>query len=212
MSDYLPLFIGFKGRRVVVFGGGAVGERKARYFAGIADVLVVSPEFTPELEAMVGISLVREAVAPADIDMHIAGAFLVVAATGDHDLNREIVRICGERGVLVNSADGGSDVILPSVICRGDISIAIVTGGKSPAMSKYLRHRLESVLGNDMANMVRLQADVREVLKRVMPEQKDRERFLWEVLNTPAVWEAMRISYEDALALALMRLEGRIEP
>ncbi|HMK45864.1 MAG TPA: bifunctional precorrin-2 dehydrogenase/sirohydrochlorin ferrochelatase [Methanocella sp.] len=209
MSDYLPLFIGFTGRRVVIFGGGVVGERKARYFAGVSDVLVVSPEFTPGLEAMGGVSLVRETVALAGIGMHVSGAFLVVAATGDHDLNREIVRVCGERGVLANSADGGSDVILPSMICRGDISIAIATGGKSPAMSKYLRQRLESVLSEDLANMVRLQADVRGVLKRVVPEQKDRERLLWEVLNTPAVWEAMKTSYEAALTLALKKVEGR---
>ena len=209
MSDYLPLFIDFKGRKVVIFGGGGVGERKAQYFAGTADVTVISPSFTPVLEAMPGITLVKQEVATEEIRELIVGVFLVVAATGDSTFNEAVVREALEAGILVNSAHGESGVILPSKIARGDISIAIATGGKSPAMSKYLRQRLEASLGDDMADMVRLQADVREVLKKVVPEQKDRERLLWDILNAPAVWEAMKTSYDDALTLALMRIKEK---
>ncbi len=209
MSDYLPLFIDFKGRKVVIFGGGGVGERKAQYFAGTADVTVISPSFTPVLEAMQGIALVKQEVTAEEIRGLIAGAFLVVAATGNAAFNEAVVRVAREAGILVNSVHGESGVILPAKITRGDISIAIATGGKSPAMSKYLRQRLEASLGEDMADMVRLQADVREVLKRVVPEQKDRERLLWDILNAPAVWEAMKTSYDDALTLALMRIKER---
>ncbi|WP_424358305.1 precorrin-2 dehydrogenase/sirohydrochlorin ferrochelatase family protein [Methanocella sp. MCL-LM] len=209
MSDYLPLYIDFKGRKVVIFGGGGVGERKAQYFAGVAEVTVVSPTFTPVLEAMSGITRVQKAVAPEEIGELIAGAFFVIAATGDEAFNEAVVREAQGAGILVNSAHGESGVILPSRITRGDISIAIATGGKSPAMSKYLRQRLDASLGAEMADMVRLQADVREVLKKVMPEQKDRERLLWDVLKTPAVWEAMKTSYDDALTLALMRIKEK---
>jgi len=209
MSDYLPLFIDFKGRKVVIFGGGGVGERKAQYFVGTAAVTVISPSFTPVLEAMQGIALVRQEVTAEEIRGLIAGAFLVVTATGDAAFNEAVVRVAREAGILVNSVHGESGVILPAKITRGDISIAIATGGKSPAMSKYLRQRLDASLGEDMADMVRLQADVREVLKKVVPEQKDRERLLWDILNAPAVWEAMKTSYDDALTLALMRIKER---
>lgn len=209
MSDYLPLFIDFKGRKVVIFGGGGVGERKAQYFAGVADVTVISPTFTPVLEAMQGITLVQKAVAAEEIGELISGAFLVVAATGDAAFNEAVAWQAQSAGILANSAHGESGVILPSKIKRGDISIAIATGGKSPAMSKYLRQRLEASLSDDLAGMVRLQADVREVLKKVVPEQKDRERLLWDILSAPAVWEAMKTSYDDALTIALMRLKDR---
>lgn len=210
MSDYLPLYIDFKGRKVVIFGGGAVGERKAQYFAGVADATVISPTFTPVLEAMQGIARVQRTVSTEEIKELISGAFLVVAATGDSIFNEAVVREAQEAGILVNSAHGESGVILPSRIIKGDISIAIATGGKSPAMSKYLRQRLEASLGDDLADMVRLQADVRDVLKKVVPEQKDRERLLWDILKTPAVWEAMKTSYDDALTVALMRLKDRM--
>ncbi|CAJ36256.1 precorrin-2 dehydrogenase/sirohydrochlorin ferrochelatase family protein [Methanocella arvoryzae] len=209
MSDYLPLYIDFKGRRIVIFGGGGVGERKARYFSGVADVTVVSPAFTPALEAMGGITRIQKAAAREEIGELISGAFLVIAATGDEEFNSAVVREAQSAGILVNSAHGESGVILPSRITKGDISVAIATGGKSPAMSKYLRQRLEAALGEEMADMVRLQADVREVLKKVVPEQKDRERLLWDILKTPAVWEAMKTSYDDALTLALMMIEER---
>ncbi len=92
MTRYQPLFIDFAGKDVVIFGGGPVGERKAAYFSG-ANVTVVSREFTPGLESMPGVRLVRRDLSAADVPGLIKGAFLVVAATGDAALNREIARI-----------------------------------------------------------------------------------------------------------------------
>ena len=149
MTGYQPLFVDFTGKKVVIFGGGAVGERKAAYFSG-ADVTVVSREFTPGLEAMPGIRPVRKDVTGAIVPGLIDGAFLVVAATGDSALNNEIARIACDMGILVNAAEGGSDVILPSKIVQGDITIAISTGGRSPAMARYLRQRLEESLGTEL--------------------------------------------------------------
>lgn len=207
MACYHPLFVDFTGKKVVVFGGGAVGERKAAYFAG-ADVTVVSREFTPGLRAMPGVRLVKSDVTIGAMPDLIDGAFLVVAATGDSMLNREIVRVAGEKGILANSAEGGSDVILPAKIARGDILIAISTGGRSPAMARFIRQRLEESLGAELADMVRLQSELREALKKEALPQDERERLLWQVLNDLSIWEALKTSYSDAKLLANEMLEN----
>jgi precorrin-2 dehydrogenase/sirohydrochlorin ferrochelatase len=206
MAGYQPLFIDFTGRKVIIFGGGAVGERKAAYFAG-ADVTVVSRDFNIGLLIMPGVRRVESEVTVESVPRLIEGAFLVVAATGDPALNKEITRVASEKGVLVNSAEGGSGVILPSKITRGDIRIAISTGGRSPAMARFIRQRLEESLGPELADMVRLQSELREDLKKSALSQDERERLLWEVLNDQSIWQALKTSYSDAKHLAIEKLQ-----
>lgn len=206
MAGYQPLFVNFTGKKVVIFGGGAVGERKTAYFAG-ADVTVVSRDFTPGLQAMPGIRLVHSEVTTETAPGLIEGAFLVVAATGDSALNRQITRVASEKGILVNSAEGSSDVILPSKILQGDILIAISTGGRSPAMARFIRQRLEESLGPGLADMVRLQSELREILKKEVRSQDERERLLWEVLEDRSIWDALKTSYNNAKLLAIEKLE-----
>jgi precorrin-2 dehydrogenase/sirohydrochlorin ferrochelatase len=204
VASYLPLFLDFSCRKVVIFGGGAVGERKARYFLP-AEVLVVSSSFTECLESMGADGLVRlerRAVSPGDVPGLIEGAFLVVAATGDEALNDSIIKAADAAGILANSATGDSPAIVPSLIKKGDVMVAISTGGRSPALSKYLRLRLEASLGDDMERMAALQERVREELKKRTPDQKAREETLWAILDDPAVWAALR-DEDRALELAL---------
>jgi precorrin-2 dehydrogenase / sirohydrochlorin ferrochelatase len=206
MTGYQPLFLDFTGKKVVIFGGGAVGERKAAYFSG-ADVTVISREFSQGLRVMPGVRLVSSDVVRDAVHGLITGAFLVVAATGDPALNREIARVAGEAGIFVNSAEGGSDVILPAKIVRGDIMIAISTGGQSPAMARYLRQRLEESVGQELADMVRLQSELRAFLKKKELSQDERERLLWQVLDDRSIWETIKRSYNDAKLLAIEKLE-----
>ncbi|MDI6896659.1 precorrin-2 dehydrogenase/sirohydrochlorin ferrochelatase family protein [Methanocella conradii] len=204
MGEYLPLFIDFSGKKVVIFGGGAVGERKARYFAG-AEVTVVSREFTQCLEEMGRDGVVRldcRSVGSDDVASLIEGAFLVVAATGDKALNDEITRIAVERGILANNATGDSPAIVPSLVKKGDIMVAISTGGRSPAIAKYLRKRLELALGDDIGHMLSLQEAARDALKSIEKDQKRREQILWEILEDAEVWEALQESDEKAMETA----------
>ncbi len=204
MASYLPLFLDFSCRKVIIFGGGAVGERKARYFLP-AEVLVVSPSFTECLEAMGADGLVkleRRSVVPGEVPGLIEGAFLVVAATGDKALNDAIVEAAQAAGALANSATGESPAIVPSLIKKGDVMVAISTGGRSPALSKYLRLRLEASLGDDVAGMADLLKRAREELKIRVPDQKAREEVLRAILDDPAVWGALP-DQDRALELAL---------
>jgi precorrin-2 dehydrogenase/sirohydrochlorin ferrochelatase len=216
MVDYLPLFIDFSDKKVVIFGGGAVGERKSRYFSG-AEVTVVSPEFTPCLEAMGRDGLVkleRRAVTVKDVPELIEGAFLVVAATGDPALNGEIGRIAGESGILANNATGeaaagGSPAIVPSLLQKGDVMVAISTGGHSPAMARYLRLSVEAALAEDLEGMVALQERLRDHLKKTVAVQKRREEVLRAVLEDQAVWEALKESPDKAFGAALKHVPGK---
>lgn len=211
MSAFLPLFIDLEDRKITIFGGGSVGERKAKLFSA-GRVTVVSPAFTPALETMGQrgiISLERRAVSATDILELVKGSFLVIAATSDEALNDEIKRIAEASGILVNSVTGESGVIVPSVIRKGDICIGISTGGKSPAMSKYIRMKIEPYLSDDCAAMVRLQAEMRESLRKAIPDQKERERVLWETLGDAEVWEALKVSYERALDIAMDHIHHR---
>jgi precorrin-2 dehydrogenase/sirohydrochlorin ferrochelatase len=211
MVDYLPIFIDFSCRKVVIFGGGAVGERKSRYFSG-AEVTVVSPEFTSCLEAMGRDGLVRlerRAVTVKDVGPLIEGAFLVVAATGDKAFNDGITKIAGSRGILVNNATGATPVAVPSVIKKGDVTMAISTGGHSPAMARYLRLRIEAALGEDLEGMVALQERLRDHLKKTVAVQKRREEVLRAVLEDPAVWEALKESPDKAFGAALKHVPGK---
>lgn len=208
MSEYRPLFIHIGGKKVVVFGGGSVGERKARFFKG-SDLTVVSAGFTPALEAMAldgTIKVVRKSVKPEDIKGLIEGAFLVVAATSDAALNEAIARESVAMGALANSATGEGPVIIPSVVKKGDVEIAISTGGKSPAMAKFLRKWLESAMGAEIEQMIELQKRVRETLKASVHDQKKREHILTKILEDPDVWDALEASPDVAYELAMRHM------
>jgi precorrin-2 dehydrogenase/sirohydrochlorin ferrochelatase len=145
----IPLFIDCTGRRIVIFGGGAVAARKAAYFAPEARVLVVSRSFVQKMEALqVGKTCVDIADAPdTTVAALIRGAFLVIAALSDPDQNNRIGRLCRKKGILFNNADGeAGDVVLPAVSRGKQYTLAISTGGSSPALSRYIREHIEREL------------------------------------------------------------------
>lgn len=214
MSELTPLFIDLAGRIVIIVGGGSVAERKAQFFR-TADVTVVSPTFTPELERMGAGGMVRLEHRKVTRDMLenlFEKAFLVVAATDDPGLNEEIGRFCLERGIPVNSASGPTGVVVPSVIDCSEIKIAISTGGRSPAMARYLRRRLEGAITEDDRAMVRLQETLRHRLKSMVGDQRERERLLGLVLEDEMVWKALGTSESDALAQAFRVIDSGREP
>jgi len=195
----IPLFVDCSGRRIVIFGGGEVAARKAAYFSGNADVIVVSRSFVPAFDAM--------KISRQDLDLVTAsgrnlagvltGAFLVIAATSDQEINNRIGRLCKATGVLFNNADGETgDVILPAVSHGDNYTLAISTGGNSPGVSRYIREQLEATFPA-LDDMIALQNRLREVLKVQEPDQKKRSAILSKVLHDPTVWAALDTGRED---------------
>jgi precorrin-2 dehydrogenase / sirohydrochlorin ferrochelatase len=194
----LPLFLDLGSRSVVIFGGGSVGERKARLFSEFSRVTVVSKGFTEailQMERAGSAKLIRADLAQGYHE-YLEGAFMVIPATSDAELNRSIEIAASKKGILVNKVDGIGDVVVPSLIRKGPIAIAIST--KSPALSKYLRLRLERELDENFEGMARLLGQIREEIKQEVPDQVERSRIIWSILSDREVWELLDLSYEKA--------------
>jgi len=216
-NNFLPLILDLSGRKIVIFGGGSVGERKAELFCGCADTIVVSLDFSErlkELEASGQICLSRLDLAAAEdskLREIISGAFLVIPATSSSDLNRKIADIAGESDILINQVDTLGNVVIPSVIKRGDLVIGISTLGHSPAVSKYTRKQIESVITPAYSDMIRLQDELRSYLKQHVAEQRQRKAILWKILESEAVWNGFSESYEKAAERAYAIISDCLE-
>ena len=168
MSSYYPIFLNVKNKRCVVVGGGEVAERKIKALLEQgAQVMVVSQHLTAELEGLArqgSIQAMLQDYRPGDLK----GAFIAIAATDSAQVNRQIAEECKRLGVLVNVVDDpeASDFIVPSRLCRGDVTIAISTGGRSPALARKIRTELESCIGLEYDALAQLLSQVRAELKK----------------------------------------------
>ncbi|MBI3635099.1 MAG: bifunctional precorrin-2 dehydrogenase/sirohydrochlorin ferrochelatase [Candidatus Rokubacteria bacterium] len=165
---YYPIALDLTGRRAVVIGGGPVGERKvAGLLAAGARVTVVAPRLTPALSALVSqgrIDHVARVYRGGDLDGHQ----LALVAVDDPTVTRAVVTDARVARIWVNAADEPElcDFILPSVLRRGDLVVAVTTGGASPALARTVRERLEAVLGEEYGELAAVAAEVRRELRR----------------------------------------------
>jgi len=190
----IPLFVDCSGKRIVIFGGGEVASRKAAYFSGEADVLVVSRSFShkmsilPVERKMLETGRVSDEVLNGIIDR----AFLVIGALSDPVQNNRIKNLCIAREILFNNADGeAGNVIIPSVTGGENYLLAISTKGNSPALSRFIREHLETHFPA-LDDMIALQRDLRAQLKHTEPSQSRRNAILWEVLNDRELWKTLK--------------------
>ena len=147
-----PIFLNLDGKRCVVVGGGAVANRKARkLLQARAEIVAISPEVKPELES-VATEVRRRPYREGDLE----GASLVFAATNLREVNAAVTREARGRGIPVNVADEPSegDFALPSVLRRGQLQVAVSTGGASPTLARRVRYELESAFGSEWAGVV----------------------------------------------------------
>lgn len=196
----IPLFIDCSGRRIVIFGGGAVAARKAAYFANEARVLVVSRSFVQKVETLPvkTKSVDIEVASDARLTALIGNAFLVIGALSDPVQNNRIGRLCRKKGIFFNNADGKTgNVVLPAISHGDHYTLAISTGGSSPAISRYIREHLEKELP-DLDAMIVLQRRLREELKRMEPDQAGRNAILHKVLDDPSVWKLLKTDPDKA--------------
>lgn len=160
---YYPLFLDISRRRCVVVGGGSVAERKVeRLLACGARVEVVDRRLTPALAAMKAEGVIVHHDADYD-EAQLRGAFLVIGATDSDTVNERIARDARALAIPVNIVDDPlrCDFILPSVVERGDLLIAVSTGGKSPALAKRLRKELEEAYGPEYGVLIEILGELR---------------------------------------------------
>ena len=201
---YYPILVDLTGKKVVVVGGGRVGQRKIETLLEHgAKVYVVSTELTPGLRGF----LEEERITCLGREFkreQIEGAFLVIAATDDPSLNHAVSACAQEKGILVNAVDQPLDCtfIVPSILKRGDLLIAVSTSGKSPAMAKKIREDLESLYGSEYEPFLVLLGKLREEILRKGFSQAENRTLFDRVINAP-VLDMIRKEEWEGIALLL---------
>jgi len=204
LAAYFHICLALAGRRCLVVGGGKVAARKAASLARAgAHVSVVSPAFCPEFSELDGVELLERHFQDGDPD----GATLVVAATDDEELNRQIARAAHKHGALVNVVDAPDlcDFFVPATVVRGDLVVAISTSGKAPALAKRLRVELEDLLPPGYAEFVELLGELRsEVMAGVHDGSRRAEVF--HELASRQTWELFTAEGPEAVRALARRL------
>lgn len=210
---YYPVFLNLDGKKVVVVGGGRVAQRKvsALIKAG-AFVEVVSPKITRGLGAYEKRGQLRHRRKKYESG-DLKGAFLVIAATSSKETNTLVDR---DSEQLINVVDTPAEgnFIVPSVVRRGLLTIAISTGGSSPALSKAIRKELEKHYGPEFARYLRFVEKIRREAMSRMTDDRERERFLkklasGKILNTLRSRGFKAVVEDDQLEPAVSRSADR---
>ncbi len=187
---YLPVFVDLAGRRCLVVGGGEVAVRKleALLSAG-ACVTVVAPEVAPEIERLASagaaVRIERRGYRTEDL----TGIALAFAATGDASLQQRVAGDATAAGVWLNAVDEPErcSFVMPAIVERGAITVAVSTGGSSPALARVLRRRIEAWLGPEYPAA----AEHLGALRRRYPPGPARRRALERLLESGLI-EALR--------------------
>jgi precorrin-2 dehydrogenase / sirohydrochlorin ferrochelatase len=167
LKPYYPVFLDLKGKKCLVIGGGEVALRKIKMLLGCgAKVTVISPAFHPDLRRLAkrrSVRLIQRSYQSGDLK----GGVIVISATDDAKTNKRVSEEAREKGVLVNVIDDPkrSDFIVPSILRRGGLTIAVSTSGMSPAVAKKIRTKLEGEFGEEYALLLTLIEEVRSKVK-----------------------------------------------
>ena len=203
---YYPAFLDLNNRKAVVVGGGRIAERKVRSLlkAG-AVVKVVSPDVTPGLKKLGyqgKISHKKKPYSKGDL----SGAFIVIAATSSAAVNSKAAQ---EAEHLVNIIDMPADgnFIVPSLVSRGNLTIAISTGGASPAVSKAVRKEIEEKYDAEFAHYLRFAESVRGKALKEIKDAKKRERFLKSLASAEILTILRKSGFEKASREILKALD-----
>jgi uroporphyrin-III C-methyltransferase/precorrin-2 dehydrogenase/sirohydrochlorin ferrochelatase len=209
---YFPLFADLRGRRVLVVGGGEVAERKVRLLleAG-ADVHVVAPELSHWLASRDGESVTW--IAARFDPSQLAGAVLVVAATNDAHVNAQVSAAAREVNVFANVVDDAerSSVIVPAIVDRSPLVIAISTGGVAPVLARLVRERIEVLFDGSYGSLAAMLERWRSRIKAALPDIAPRRRF-YELLVRGDVARSVRDGREADAERSLRQLLAVREP
>lgn len=206
---YYPLFLDIAGRRCVVVGGGSVAERKIeRLLACGARVEVVGRRLTPALAGMRGEGTILHRDADYD-EAHLRDAFLVIGATDDGEINERIARDARAKGIPVNIVDDPAlcNFILPSIVERGDLAIAVSTGGRSPALAKKIRREMEDRYGPEYATLLAILGELR---RKVIADGRSsgENRELFEAVIASDLLDQIRAGRWDLVKERIRELTG----
>ncbi|MEL3929013.1 siroheme synthase CysG [Aeromonas enteropelogenes] len=191
--DYLPIFCRLDNKPVLLVGGGEVAQRKARLLldAG-AQLTVVAPELDPELAELAAngsIEWLAGEFAPA----HLTGKWLVVAATDRREVNALVYQSANQARIFANVVDDPkrSSFIMPSIIDRSPLMVAISSGGKAPVLARLLREKLEAMLPQHLGAVAAFAGSLRDRVKARFASMGERRRFWERLLGADRLGQAL---------------------
>ena len=209
MTTFYPVFLNLTGRRCVIIGGGQIAEGKiSKLLDSGATIVVISPGATPGIRkfAETGkVELDLRKYRPGDLQ----DAFLVIAATNDRVVNQEIFEEAETLGVLINAVDDmpRCSFIAPSIVEKGPVTIAISTGGASPALARKLRETLSGSSDLDWTQATIVLSKARQIVK---DKQVAVDPQRWQCCMTPELLSLAKSGRDDeAVELLIDGLMGK---
>jgi precorrin-2 dehydrogenase / sirohydrochlorin ferrochelatase len=207
--QYYPIFLDLRAYPCLVIGGGTVAERKVQsLLQAHGQVTVISPTCTPQLQSWAvdrTITLYERPYCSGDLQ----GFSLVFAATSDETLHEKIAAEARGAGVLLNVVDHPAlcSFIMPAVVSQGDLTLAISTGGASPALAKKIRQTLERHFGPEYDLALQLLARVRERVAHNELSSEERQRLFTALADSPLL-DYLRERQTDKLDALLQETVG----
>lgn len=204
--DFLPIFLNIKNRHCMVVGGGEVAARKtALLLKAGARITVIAPQIGMELQEQLreqqgNITYRAEAFHAG----HLEDAVLAIAATSDPVVNREVSEAAGRRRIPVNVVDNPAlcSFIMPSILDRSPVLVAVSSGGASPVLTRLLRARLETLIPSAYGRLAAYAAEFRTRVKRSFSHPEARRRFWENILQGP--FAEMVLAGKDQAAKAYL--------
>lgn len=184
-TGWFPIVLRLDGERALVIGGGNVAANKVQLLVPTgARVEVLSPALSPELQTLAEdgvITHVQIDVTEADVTARLPGCRLVYIATNDNALNRSLAAVCQAANVPVCAVDdpGVSSFITPALTTRGEVQVAVSTGGAAPVLARRLRAKIEEILPAGLHKLADFMQTMRLPLRAKLPNPSDR-RQVWE--------------------------------
>lgn len=213
--DYLPVFYQLKNQRCLVVGGGEVATRKASMLqrAG-ANVRVVALEFSAAMEQLLAKNLQSEKHVRSFVAQDLDGVALVIAATDDEALNREVSAQAKARYIPVNVVDNQElcTFILPSIVDRSPLVIAVSSGGQSPVLARLIRAKLETLIPASYGRLAHLVGQFRDQVKARFGDVNQRRGFWENVLSGPIAEYVFAGKERDAEQMLQQLLENPSMP
>jgi len=209
MPTVYPVFLNLTGRRCVIIGGGQIAEGKiSKLLDSGAKIIVISPDATQGIRGFAERGQIEFDLRKYQ-EGDLQGAFLVIAATNDRVVNQEIFEEAEKQGILLNAVDDmpRCSFIAPSIVEKGPVTVAISTGGASPALARKLRENMEVSSALDWADATGVLSKARQIIKdkqiAVDPQR-------WQCCMTDELLTMIQAGHEnEALDLLMDLLLGK---
>jgi len=214
MTTYYPIYVELHEQPCIVIGGGKIAEGKVEgLLTAGAQVTIISPSLTSHLHTLVEqnkVAYISRTYQHGDL----ADAFMVICATDQTEINHQVWQEASTNRQLVNVVDDTPrcNFIAPAIFRKGDLNIAISTGGKAPALAVRLKERLQKEIGPQYERFLELSGQLREPLARNIPDFETRKKLWYELVDSD-ILELLSQDNEPAALDLISRVVGfRFEP